>query len=244
MAAPAGLRGASFSGPCLSLSERLRCHSSQQEPILPLSADKSGSRGGCSEHAQRGALMAARQMQMDRMAADSGGTARIDPAAPQPQAGRTRPQPLLAAGETAAAITLPITLRGTEPPAAGGVRRGAGRRWAGAVRAGRGARGSAPQWRGPKDRRAGWGLLLGVSTRPAAWRCGAVGRYRQVRVGRRCAQSPADGRARGTAPRRLLLTLERRCWCARPMAQPSRVGTRVTLFHPQGGEGALDPRKV
>lgn len=56
-----------------------------KSPFCSLSTDKSGSGGGRSEHAPRRALMAARQMQMDRMAADSSGTAHIDlpsPAAP------------------------------------------------------------------------------------------------------------------------------------------------------------------
>lgn len=82
LAALLGLRGPSLSGPCLSLSERLSCHSSRQEPILLLSAARSGSGGGGTGHARRGALMAARQKQMERMAADSGGPAHIDPPGP------------------------------------------------------------------------------------------------------------------------------------------------------------------
>lgn len=74
-----------------------------KSPFCGLSAAERGSGGGGSEHAWRGALVAARQMQMDRMAADSGGTAHIDPR-PAAPVGRTRTPPLSAPGETAAAI--------------------------------------------------------------------------------------------------------------------------------------------
>lgn len=92
----AGLQGPSLSGPVCPCRAAVLSLIPARARSAPYQRARAGGRG----RARRGALMAAHPPQMERMAADSGGTARIDPR----PAGRTRTLPLFAPGETAAAI--------------------------------------------------------------------------------------------------------------------------------------------
>lgn len=73
-----------------------------KSPFCSLSAAERGSGGAGSEHARLGAWVAARQMQMDRMAADSGASAQRS-AAPRP-GGTQADTAFVRTAETAAPI--------------------------------------------------------------------------------------------------------------------------------------------